>query len=203
MQVYELKDPKIMGEEHPQYGFTFWSETDGDYPVMFNSKQGNIMPGTRVTAESIEHKTSAKGKEYIRLKKVKFEDSPEQTQAFEKKPAPTFGNSPEQTTKESLITRSMVWKALIDSEDVQSLTPNSPRWTAFWATVELHTEMLTNGNYDKLIGGSLSASSGATNDSDAVPTPSSSATPSLKASWEKTQSNKAVSYDDPPESENG
>jgi len=164
-QVLELKDPKILGEEHPTYGFSFWSETDGDYPVMFNSKEGNILPGTRVTYETAELKTSSKGNEYLRLKKVKFEDNPEQTSApFAQKSKPTFQKADDaQAKKDNQITKNMVWKNLLQVYDVASMTPDSRQWEEFWANVELHTEMLTVGNLDRL-GGSYE---------NAVPTPSS------------------------------
>lgn len=155
-QVIELKDPKILGDEHPQYGYQVWSETDGDYPVMFNTKQGNIMPGTRVTYETAELKTSAKGNEYLRLKKIKFEDSPQTSVPFENKPKPTFHQATaEQTKKDNQITKNMVWKNLLQVYDVSSMIPESKQWNEFWGNVELHTEMLTKGNYDNLSGGSL------------------------------------------------
>lgn len=197
MQEYELKQPSILGEKHSTYGYTFWSETGGDYPVMFNSQEGNIMPGTRVQAETAELKTSKNGKQYLRLKKVKFEDSPHPPVAFEDKPKATFVKATEQqNNKDQQITKNMVWKNLLQVYDVASMTPDSAQWAEFWSNVELHTEMLTNGNYDNLMSGSLSASSRATNDSDAVPTPSSSAAPSLGDTYRNRD--KAVSYDDPP-----
>lgn len=155
MQIFELKDPKILGEEHPTYGFTFWSETDGDYPVMFNSKQGNIMPGTRIMAEESEVKVSKNNKEYLRLKKVKLEDNPtskEEQKPFTKKPEPTFKRATaEQQTKDTQITRNMVWKNLLSLYDIPSMTPDSEQWNEFWDNVELHTEMLVHGNYDSLV----------------------------------------------------
>jgi hypothetical protein len=96
MQVFELKDPKVMGEEDPKYGYTFWSLTDGDYPVMFNSKNGNILPGTRLMAEVANLKTSKNGTEYLRLSKTKIEDNPTDSKEqipFTEKPKPTFGKS--------------------------------------------------------------------------------------------------------------
>lgn len=199
MQEYELKQPSILGEKHPTYGYTFWSETGGDYPVMFNSQEGNIMPGTRVQAETAELKTSKNGKEYLRLKKVKFEDSPHLPVAFEDKPKATFVKATEQqNNKDQQITKNMVWKNLLQVYDVASMTPDSTQWAEFWANVELHTEMLTNGNYDKLIGGSETA----------VPTPSvvplqvprgEATPPSLGEAYRNRD--KAVSYDDPPEQE--
>lgn len=151
-QIYNLKDPKIMGEEHPQYGFTFWSETDGDFPVMFNSKQGNILPGTRIMAESYTQRTSSKGTDYLRLKGVKLEDSPSQEKVpFKEQPEPTFKKAiQEQTDKDTQITKNMVWKNLLQVYDVSSMTVDSTQWEEFWANVELHTEMLTAGNIDRL-----------------------------------------------------
>jgi hypothetical protein len=94
MNVLTLVDPKIMGEKHPTYGYSVWSETDSDLPVMFNvMDEKNLIPQVRVTYEAAEHKTSSKGREYMRLKKVKFEDDPvakEDVVPFVDKPAPTF-----------------------------------------------------------------------------------------------------------------
>lgn len=158
MNIIELKDPKILGEEHPQYGYAVWSETDGDYPVMFNTKNGNIMPGTRVSYESSELKTSAKGNEYLRLKKVQFEDSASKPDIpFQAKPAPSFKPEPTfekaakvQSDKDSQITKNMVWKNLLQLYDVPTMLIDTTQWEEFWANVELHTEMLIVGNIDRL-----------------------------------------------------
>lgn len=154
--VLELKDPKILGEKHPTYGFSVWSETDGDYPVMFNVKsEANLLPGVRVTYDSAEEKVSAKGKEYLRLKGVKFEDSPvknEDRKPFTERPEPKFEKAKEeQTTKDQQITKNMVWKNLLSVYDIPSMIPGTDQWEEFWANVELHTEMLTHGNMDNLV----------------------------------------------------
>lgn len=151
MKEFELKDPAIMGEKHDIYGYTFWSLTDGDYPVMFNSQEGNIMPGTRIQAETAELKTSKNGKDYLRLKKVTFEDSPTKQEPFEAKPAPTFEKAAKaQNDKDSQITKNMVWKNLLSVYDIPSMLPDSKQWNEFWGNVELHTEMLTKGDYTRL-----------------------------------------------------
>lgn len=149
---FELKDPKILGDEHPQYGFTFWSITDSDFPVMFNSKNGNILPGTRIQAESSEEKISKNGKTYLRLKKVTFEDHPSTpSMPFTEKPEPTFHKAnAEQVSKDVQITKNMIWKNLLSVYDIPTMTPDSPQWNEFWGNVELHTEMLTKGNYEAL-----------------------------------------------------
>jgi len=152
MIVVELKDPKILGDEHPTYGFTFWSESDGDFPVMFNSKQGNILPGTRIMAEESEIKTSKNGKQYLRLKRVKLEDKPgQESKPFEAKPQPTFeAAKKEASDHERQITKNMVWKNLLNVYDIPSMPPDSAQWNEFWGNVELHTEMLLTGSYDGL-----------------------------------------------------
>lgn len=105
MNVLTLIDPNIMGDKHPTYGFSVWSKTDGDYPVMFNvMDEKNLMPHVRVTYETAEHKTSSKGIEYLRLKKVKFEDNPvakEDVVPFTDKPAPTFNKESPAFNKEN------------------------------------------------------------------------------------------------------
>lgn len=150
--ILELKDPKILGEKHPTYGYSVWSETDGEYPVMFNVKdEKKLMPGVRITYDSSEEKTSAKGKDYLRLKGVKFEDAPGQAKPFEKKQAPTFEIANKaQTDKDTQITKNMVWKNLLQVYDLPTMTIDSPQWEMFWANVELHTMMLTVGSIDSL-----------------------------------------------------
>jgi hypothetical protein len=138
MNVITLKDPKIMGDKHDIYGYTFWSLTDTDFPVMFNHKEGNIMPGTRITYESSEPKVSKNGTDYLRLKKVSLEDSPEpQKMPFSEKPAPTF------TDKAYLRDASTipldVWRTLIGIQGV----PNSPdEFSLFFETVMDHANEL-------------------------------------------------------------
>lgn len=139
MKEFELKDPKIMGEEHPQYGFTFWSLTDGDYPVMFNSKQGNIMPGTRIQAETAELKTSKNGKDYLRLKKVTFEDEPHPQKPFEAKPAATFKNADKPFFRDASTIPLDVWRTLIG---IQGVPETESGFTAFFETVRTHAEEL-------------------------------------------------------------
>ncbi len=163
MQVFELKEPSIMGEEHPTYGFTFWSLTDGEYPVMFNSKQGNIMPGTRIMAEEALLKTSKNGKEYLRLKKVKLEDSPGQTQApFEPKAKPTFKQADQAEDKRSDgITASMAFKlayhGFIQTEQI--LPRDDDQWAdvkeqarqIFWGIDEVKNSQPDGGQQETVV----------------------------------------------------
>lgn len=138
--IFELKDPKILGEEHPTYGFTFWSETDGDFPVMFNSKQGNILPGTRIMAEESEERTSKNGKDYLRLKKVKLEDSPEQPKVpFTKKAEPVFKKEENKYQKDVTSIPLDVWRTLIG---IQGVPENETQFTEFFMTVQQHANEL-------------------------------------------------------------
>lgn len=74
MPQYKLKDPKPMGERDDKYGQTFWSETyDAGKPVMFNLMSGSVGDGAVIEFEESLNKTSAKGTEYLRLRKVKVE----------------------------------------------------------------------------------------------------------------------------------
>lgn len=129
MKEFELSNPTILGEEHPTYGFTFWdAQVNGAYPIMFNSKEGNIMPGTRIQAETAELKTSKNGKDYLRLKKVKFEDSPQTSAPFEPKAKPTFQKATEAEDKRGDgITASMAFKlgyqGFIQTEQMQPKDP--------------------------------------------------------------------------------
>lgn len=196
MNVLVLKDPKILGDKHPTYGYSVWSETDGDYPVMFNVQdEKKLMPGVRVTYEDSQGKTSAKGKDYLRLSKVKFEDSPQASVPFDTT-SPTFAKAnQEQSTKDQQITKNMVWKNLLNHYDLPSMTPDSEQWQQFWASVELHTEMLTNGNYDKLIGGSP-ASHPAETIKEENRSASTATTPSLKENWDKVTGDPGPSDED-------
>ena len=65
-----------MGEPDEKYGTTFWGETQEQLePVMFNLMEGEPQVGDKITAEEVLLKTSKKGTEYHRLKKVKIVDN--------------------------------------------------------------------------------------------------------------------------------
>jgi hypothetical protein len=65
-----------MGDRDEKYGQTFWSEThDSDKPVMFNLMSGTVGDGAVIEFEESLNKTSAKGTDYLRLRKVKVESS--------------------------------------------------------------------------------------------------------------------------------
>lgn len=73
MQVYKLTKVNKMGENDPKYGATYWANVEGgDLPVMFNSSASYVPDGATITAEEQEVKVSAKGTNYLRLKKVKL-----------------------------------------------------------------------------------------------------------------------------------
>lgn len=55
-----------------------------------------------------------------------------------------------QNGKDKQITKNMVWKNLLAVYDAPSMLPDTKQWEEFWGNVELHTEMLISGNYDKL-----------------------------------------------------
>lgn len=77
MKNYTLDSPFKMGEKHPEYGQSYWSSVlEQDTPVMFNLMSGDVQDGSVISAETVELKTSAKGKDYHRLKKVKIEGGP-------------------------------------------------------------------------------------------------------------------------------
>lgn len=74
MPQYKLKNPKPMGDRDEKYGQTWWSEThDAGKPVMFNLMSGTVGDGAVIEFEESVNKTSAKGTEYLRLRKVKVE----------------------------------------------------------------------------------------------------------------------------------
>lgn len=71
MKTYTLKNPKALGDADPKYGQTYWSYThDQDVPVMFNLMNGEVGDWSVITAEEAVLKTSTKGTDYHRLKKV-------------------------------------------------------------------------------------------------------------------------------------
>lgn len=73
MKEFTLKDPRAMGDADPKYGQSYWSYThDSQTPVMFNLMDGQVGEGSRISAETVELKTSSKGTEYHRLRKVKI-----------------------------------------------------------------------------------------------------------------------------------
>lgn len=73
MPQYKLKSPKKMGERHAEYGQTWWSDTpDSPKPLMFNLMSGEVGDGAVIEFEESVNKTSAKGTEYLRLRKVKI-----------------------------------------------------------------------------------------------------------------------------------
>ena len=142
MKQFELTDPKILGEEHPQYGWTFWdSQVNGDFPVMFNSKQGNILPGTRIQAETAELKTSKNGKEYLRLKKVTFED--EAKPLFEGKSAPSFSKADKPFFRDDTTLALDVWRAIKDQWDIRTVHKDPTEAADLYDAVQFHTENLS------------------------------------------------------------
>lgn len=65
-----------MGEKDIKYGQTYWAEVEEQsQPVMFNLMSGSPQEGDRITAQEVLLKTSSKGTEYHRLKKVTIEES--------------------------------------------------------------------------------------------------------------------------------
>lgn len=67
-----------MGDPHPEYGQTWWGKAkETDFPLMFNTKTSYIGEGQVLTAEEQEKKTSGKGTEYLRLKKIKLAEKEE------------------------------------------------------------------------------------------------------------------------------
>ena len=75
MDIFTVTKASILGEEHPDYGYTYWAEVEeAQMPVMFNSKkQLGVFP-FRIVAEEKNVRTSKKGTSYLRLSKVKVED---------------------------------------------------------------------------------------------------------------------------------
>lgn len=70
---FTLIDPSKMGARHAEYGQTWWSDVEGgDQPVMFNLMgEDELGLMSKIEAETVELKTSKKGTDYLRLKKVK------------------------------------------------------------------------------------------------------------------------------------
>lgn len=82
MQSYKINSLKVMGDEHPTYGYTYFGYVhDVDMPVRFSTKLviDDIKDkGRTLYAADKEVRTSAAGKDYLQLKKVSFEEQ-EQT----------------------------------------------------------------------------------------------------------------------------
>jgi hypothetical protein len=91
MKQYTLKDPKPLGDKDSKYGQTYWSYShDSDFPVMFNLMEGEVHDGSVITAETVELKTSNKGTDYHRLKKVKISGQLTPPNATAGNPTPRF-----------------------------------------------------------------------------------------------------------------
>lgn len=71
---FTIKKVNPLGDKDPKYGQTFWAEVDEQIqPVMFNLMNGTVQAGDRITTAEVLLKTSGKGTEYHRLKKVTVE----------------------------------------------------------------------------------------------------------------------------------
>lgn len=71
---YTLINPKPLGDNDPKYGQTWWSDShDSDKPLMFNLMTGEVGDGAVISFEESVNKQSAKGTDYLRLRKVKVE----------------------------------------------------------------------------------------------------------------------------------
>lgn len=76
MKQFVVKKASALGDKDPKYGQSYWCEVEEQIqPVMFNLMEGSVQEGDRITAEEILLKTSSKGTEYHRLKKVKVEEA--------------------------------------------------------------------------------------------------------------------------------
>jgi hypothetical protein len=82
MKILTVIDMKLMGDMDPKYGQAYWGTVEEqDMPVKFNlMQQLDILPGRKIMAQEYTIKESAKGTEYMQLKKVKVSD---QTAAFD------------------------------------------------------------------------------------------------------------------------
>lgn len=126
MISYTLKkDAKVMGEKHPDFGFSYWTEVEEiDLPVMFSTHEMNFTVGQGIVAESQEKKTSAKGNDYMRLKKVKKVDSG--SQGSSPSSAPTIKAETHPPAAESGFTeadRAMLQKILEYVEPIDKVVP--------------------------------------------------------------------------------
>lgn len=76
MNIYTLKqDAKVLGERHPDYGYTYWAYVhESDFPVKFSSHKTGFLEGRKIVADEQE-KRQGKKSEYLQLKKVQLADS--------------------------------------------------------------------------------------------------------------------------------
>lgn len=79
---FTIKRVNPLGDRDPKYGQTFWAEVDEQIqPVMFNLINGSVQDGDRITTTEVVLKTSGKGTEYHRLKKVTVQPGTNQPQS--------------------------------------------------------------------------------------------------------------------------
>ena len=72
MREYTIAQANKMGEYHETYGQAFWCDTQEQLePVKFNLITGDVQIGDKITAETVELRTSKKGAAYHQLKKVR------------------------------------------------------------------------------------------------------------------------------------
>jgi hypothetical protein len=88
MKILTIKELSEMGDFHEEYGQTFWGTVEEeDMPVKFTKKIHYIPnPGTKLVAEEHQVKRSAKGNEYLQLKKVQLPE-PEESKLAVSQPA--------------------------------------------------------------------------------------------------------------------
>lgn len=104
MPKYTIAKASQMGDPDPKYGATWYCETQEQLePIMFNLMSGVVNVGDKVTCEEVLLKTSAKGNDYHRLKKVKVIPG-EQTHTEAPQPSftPTQGSIPESKIEQLL-----------------------------------------------------------------------------------------------------
>mgnify|MGYP001597200785 FL=1 len=77
MKVYKLNKVSLLGTPHPDYGQAYWCGAEGsDLPLKFSTSKQGVAVGVTIVAQEAEVKKSVKGTEYLQLKTVSIEDSP-------------------------------------------------------------------------------------------------------------------------------
>lgn len=141
MFEYTIKYVNPLGDYSEEFGQRYWGKAhDTDLDVSFNLMHPtNFEDGDKITAETKEIKKSAKGKEYIFLKKVKRGSASSQVALPSDKPKPVSADN-----KSRDITLGLVYKTFVACEGML------PQTSVHWDTIIDNWQTLldiANGTY--------------------------------------------------------
>lgn len=85
--TYTLTSVTKLGDNDPKYGQRYWvAAPESDLPMMFNSMSEDIDIGDTITCEETANARSAKGTDYLKLKKVRVAEQGTHTSPPAQKP---------------------------------------------------------------------------------------------------------------------